>query len=365
MIIIFYIIILVYSITIGVLVYGFSRINNFQPTLFSPQTKFTIIVPFRDESKNLPFLLDSFSKLNYPIQLFEVILIDDDSAETFMLPDLKFTISILKNNRISNSPKKDAITTAIQEVNTQWIITTDADCVVNENWLAILDNYIQNQEVSMIVGAVSYTCNSTFLHQFQQFDFTSMQGATIGSFGLGKGFVCNGANFAYEKSFFQELKGFKGNDQIASGDDVFLLQKAMSKSPEKVHYLKSKNNIVITKPLNNWKSLLHQRIRWVSKTISFQSFFGIFLGFVVFITNLAWLFAIGSSLLEIFSFQKIIPFFVLKFFLEMVLIQRTNQFLNEVKLQYMILNSLFYPFFSTVVALYSLLGNYEWKGRKF
>jgi hypothetical protein len=53
----------------------------------------------------------------------------------------------------------------------------------------------------------------------------SLQGATIGSFGIGKGFMCNGANLAYKKSLFQELNGFQGNDTIASGDDVFLLQK--------------------------------------------------------------------------------------------------------------------------------------------
>jgi hypothetical protein len=40
-----------------------------------------------------------------------------------------------------------------------------------------------------------------------------------------KGFMCNGANLAYKKSLFQELNGFQGNDTIASGDDVFLLQK--------------------------------------------------------------------------------------------------------------------------------------------
>jgi hypothetical protein len=31
----------------------------------------------------------------------------------------------------------------------------------------------------------------------------------------------------------------------------------------------------------------------------------------------------------------------------------------------LVLSSLLYPFFSTSVALYSLFGKYEWKGRKF
>jgi hypothetical protein len=71
------------------------------------------------------------------------------------------------------------------------------------------------------------------LDHFQQLDLTSLQGATIGSFGLNKAFMCNGANFAYTKSLFEKLNGFDGNNKIASGDDVFLLQKAVEKFPEK------------------------------------------------------------------------------------------------------------------------------------
>jgi hypothetical protein len=62
---------------------------------------------------------------------------------------------------------------------------------------------------------------------------TALQGATIGSFGLGLGFMCNGANFAYKKSLFESLGGFAGNKNIASGDDVFLLQKAVTEFPQK------------------------------------------------------------------------------------------------------------------------------------
>jgi hypothetical protein len=54
---------------------------------------------------------------------------------------------------------------------------------------------------------------------------------------------------------------------------MFSLQKAIAKYPEKVHYLKSKNTIVTTQPLNDWKSLFYQRVRWASKTSSYQSNF--------------------------------------------------------------------------------------------
>ncbi|WP_394335941.1 glycosyltransferase family 2 protein [Flavobacterium psychrolimnae] len=365
MTIVLYIIIFMYCLAIIVLIYGFTKVNTIEYTGLTPKTKFSIIVPFRNEAENLPILLASLSKLNYPMELFEVILVDDESKESFEVPNLKFKVSVINNIRVSNSPKKDAIVTAMQMVTTDWIITTDADCVVNANWLLTLDNYIQLHDVAMIAGAVTYDCGNSFLHHFQQLDLTSLQGATIGSFGIKKGFMCNGANFAYTKSFFQELNGFEGNAGIVSGDDVFLLQNAIAKSPEEVHYLKSENNIVITKPMNDWRSLFYQRVRWASKTSSYQSSFGKGLGLLVFAGNLSWLLILGSWILDLTSFQNVFLVFTLKFSVDTVLIYKTNQFLTKTKVQYLILSSLFYPFFSTSVALYSLFGKYEWKGRSF
>ena len=364
-IIVFYIIILIYCLAIIALIYGFTKVNTIGNTELTPKTKFSIIVPFRNEAENLPFLLESLSKLNYPMELFEVILVDDESEDSFKVPSLKFKVSVINNIRISNSPKKDAIATAMEIVNTDWIITTDADCTVNANWLLTIDNYIQLHDVAMIAGAVTYDCGNSFLHYFQQLDLASLQGATIGSFGINKGFMCNGANFAYTRSFFQELNGFKGNDGIASGDDVFLLQKAIAKSSEKVRYLKSPNNIVLTKPLNDWKSLFYQRVRWASKTSSYQSTFGKGLGLLVFAGNLVWMLGVGCWVLSLISFQSIVLLVLLKFVVDTVLISKANQFLTKTKIQYLILSSVFYPFFSASVALYSLFGKYEWKSRRF
>jgi glycosyltransferase involved in cell wall biosynthesis len=347
------------------LIYGFTKVNSFDYLGLKPITKFSIVVPFRNEAENLPNLLNSLSKLNYPNDLFEVILVDDASDLRFKINDLRYKISLIDNIRISNSPKKDAITTAIQIVKNDWIITTDADCVVNKNWLLALDNYIQLHKVLMISGAVTYDCKNSFLHHFQQLDLASLQGATIGSFGLKNGFMCNGANFAYTKSFFQELNGFEGNDTIASGDDVFLLQKAIARFPEKVHYLKSENNIVITRPLNDWKSLFYQRVRWASKTGSYQSGFGKGLGILVFGGNLVWVLGVGYWVLGFIPFPNIILLSLLKFIVDTVLIFKANDFLTKKRMHYLILSSVFYPFFSVSVALYSLFGKYEWKGRRF
>lgn len=357
--------IVIYAFSILALIYGFTQITPIETTPIEPKTKFTILVPFRNEADNLPKLLDSFSKLKYPTDSFEVLLIDDASAEKLSVFSYPFSVKIINNCRKSNSPKKDAIATAMQRVKTDWVITTDADCSVNEGWLLAFDTYIQTHDVSMICGAVTYDINSSFLDSFQQLDLASLQGATIGSFGLQKGFMCNGANFAYTKAFFEELKGFEGNDTIASGDDVFLLQKAIAKNPEVVHYLKSKNTIVTTKPTANWKALFHQRVRWASKTSSYQSVFGKVLGLLVLFGNLSWIVSLGSWTFGFLSNIHFFLLYVLKFTVDTVLIVQTLRFLTKEKIRYVLLSSLWYPFFSVAVAFYSLFGKYEWKGRRF
>ena len=365
MTIILTVILVIYISSIGLLTYGFLRIKKYQKKDLKPQTSFTIIVPFRNEEENLPHLLNSFSNLNYPTDLFEVILVDDSSKEKFQVSGFKFQVSLIDNIRVSNSPKKDAISTAMQHVKTNWVITTDADCIVPQNWLLIFDNYIQENQVSMLAGAVSYECENSFLHHFQQLDLTSLQGATIGSFGLNKAFMCNGANFAYTKSLFEKLNGFEGNNKIASGDDVFLLQKAVEEFPKEVHYLKAKDAVVITKPTETWKALFYQRVRWAAKTSSYKSTFGKFLGLIVFLGNLSFVIGFFFLLFGIWSYPIFVLFAFFKFGIDFVLLYITNQFLTRTRIKSLFLSSLLYPFFSSAVALYSLFGSYEWKGRSF
>ena len=355
---------LIYILFIGQLIYGFNRMKRFSKKEFTPKTSFTIVVPFRNEKENLPNLLHSISLLNYPKELVEVILVDDDSDDEFRIQNLEFRIQMIKNVRKSNSPKKDAIETAIQIAKHDWIITTDADCLVQKDWLTIYDQYIQKNEVEMVASGVCYIPKKGFLSAFQNLDFLSLQGATIGSFGINQPFMCNGANFAYSKSFFKELNGFQGNETIASGDDVFLLQKAVSVAPKKVGFLLAKESIVATNPVATWSDLFQQRVRWASKSTGYSSVYGKLLALVVFGGNLAWIVSFLLWLVGLLDQNIFMLFVALKFLIDFILIYKTANFF-ESKLQYVLASSLLYPFFSVSVAVYSLFGKYSWKGRNF
>jgi cellulose synthase/poly-beta-1,6-N-acetylglucosamine synthase-like glycosyltransferase len=193
----------------------------------------------------------------------------------------------------------------------------------------------------------------------------SLQGATIGSFGMELGFMCNGANFCYTKTLFEELHGFKGNNKMASGDDVFLLQKAMQHQAEKVHFLKSKDTIVHTKPTNSWAELFSQRVRWASKAVAYKSVFGKDLAVIVFASNLTIVLASCFLPLGLVSWVILAILFTLKFITDFILLYKTNRFLRKKRMGYLLLSSVLYPFFCVGVAVFSWFGKYEWKGRTF
>ena len=99
------IVMLIYAVTILHLVYGFNKIKTSQETVFSaPETFFAIVVPFRNESQHLPHLLESFKNLNYPADLFEIILIDDFSEDNssrliydWRMSNGTFQVTLLEN----------------------------------------------------------------------------------------------------------------------------------------------------------------------------------------------------------------------------------------------------------------------------
>ncbi len=362
--ILFALILFLYAALITQLAFGISKISK-QNTiqLSEPKTTFSIIVPFRNEAENLPFLLESIKKLNYPTELFEVILVDDESEEKYDLRSTIYDLKIIPNIRKSNSPKKDAIETAIQIAKYNWVVTTDADCEVPENWLEFFNSKIQETKAKMCVGSVGYKTESGFLHNFQNNDFLSLQGVTAGSFEIGKPFMCNGANFAYEKDFFKTLNGFEGNNNLASGDDVFLLQKALKLVPNKIAYL-GNLNVVFTKSCASWKALIHQRVRWASKTTAYNNWYPKILGIIVFLTNLSGLLLLVAPFYKTGILQLTIYFWVLKFGMDFMFLKFSSAYFR-LPFKNFLSSFLLYPFFTILVVGKALFGKFEWKERKF
>lgn len=375
MLITFVIITILYLFLIGFFVLGFDKVKQFRLQDITPKTTFTVIIPFRNEAENLPELLDSLLNLNYPKHLFEVVLVNDDSQDDSVKTiknqlshsqTTQYNIKIIDNQRKTNSPKKDAITSAIKQAKHQWIITTDADCIVPIYWLDSFDNFIQSHTVKMIAGPVCYNQNKGLLNYFETLDFLSLIGATIGGFGINKPFLCNGANLAYQKQFFKQLNGFEGNTNIASGDDIFLMEKALKTDNQSILYLKNNQAIVTTKPQSNLKNLISQRVRWASKTSNYKNNFAKIVGLLVLLMNASLVIGLLLVALGLFALKPFAYLFFIKVAIDFILIYKACQLFNkEELLKHYLWSCFIYPFFSVYIAFISMFTTYKWKNRTF
>ena len=367
---------LFYAGLILFLLFGFSKVED-QPEIISqPSIRFSIVIPYRNEAENLPVLFDSLLNLKYPKELFEIILVNDaseDASEEVCIefrnvnPDLD--INILNSHGISGSPKKDAIHSAIKASKYEYILTTDADCKVPEKWLLQFGFYIEGTKARMVAGPVGIDSvekgKTDFLKIFQEIDFLSLQGATIGGFGVDIPFLCNGANLCYEKESFRQVGGFFGNDTIASGDDIFLLEK-FQKAGLKIKFLRNPGAIVTTAPQPGLSILISQRIRWAAKTSAYKNSFSKAVGIIVFLMNLLLFLGFIAVVSGVFPQKAFLMFFLVKFNVDFLLIYKTSIFFRREKLmKNYFWCSFLYPVFSSYVGLLSLFRGYSWKGRKF
>ncbi|WP_452224972.1 glycosyltransferase family 2 protein [Lacinutrix chionoecetis] len=363
---------LLYLLLIGALIFGFDKVPGFKIEDIPPKTKCSVIIPFRNEAEHLPALLKSVVNLNYPKTHFEIIFVDDDSKDASVDIILKAfetsqtNFKVIKNKRTTNSPKKDAITSAIKIAKNDWIVTTDADCVLPKFWLDSIDCFIQKNDCKMIVAPVCYFEADSVLKRFQLLDFLSLIGATIGGFGIAKPFLCNGANFAYEKSLFTALDGFSGNDKVASGDDIFMLEKAIKQDKNAVKFLKTETAIVRTKPQPNLKSLIAQRKRWAAKTSQYHSVFGKTVGIIVLLMNAGLVSGLILVLAGLFNLKPLLYIFAIKSLIDFLLLFKTARFFNQENyLSNFMFSCLLYPFFSVYIAFIAMFSSYKWKGRTF
>lgn len=345
---------------------AWKAIPIFQRTQKTPRIKFSVIVPARNEEKNIGSILNDLRNQNYPSSLYEIIVVDDHSNDNTAdivkaFPNIKL---VQLSNLDINSYKKKAIEAGIMVATNEWIITTDADCRVTAEWLTTLSSFIDEKKPTLVAGPVYMHCDFSTLQRFQAIDFLILQGITGAAIHKNMHSMGNGANLAYRKDVFEKVNGFSGIDHIASGDDMLLLYKIWKLYPEKIAYLKSPECIVTTETEKTVKSFFQQRIRWASKAKKYQDkrIFPILL--MVWLFNFSFFFLLFAGFWNVIYWLLMLGMFILKIIVELPFIFSVTKFFGKESLvKSFILIQPLHIVYTVFSGLLGQFGKYEWKGR--
>ncbi|MCD6366994.1 MAG: glycosyltransferase [Bacteroidales bacterium] len=365
-IILFLFLIFLYSALVIYFVVGLTKLKIKSVSPPSELPFLSVVVACRNEAKNLPPLAETLKNQNYPHEKLEVILVNDHSTDD--------TIAVLKKINFSDnrfrplhlvgneSGKKAAIRMGIEHALGEIIATTDADCLVPENWLSgIAGQFIENS-LKLLIGGVKMN-GTNFFEKLQALEFSSLIGSGAGAAMMGSPFLANGANLAFRKKIFLEMDL---KPAYASGDDIFLLQQIKAKYGTKsINFLSEANTVVTTIPQKSFGTFFDQRIRWLSKSSGYSDRQIIVVGLLVFFANISVL----AGGLGLFFYYLFLPYFLigfgLKFLIDFILLFFSVRFLNQKNLLFFSFPlAIFYPVYLFLVSLWTLFKKPEWKGRK-
>ena len=235
----------------------------------------SVIIPFRNESENILANLKSIEEQEYPKNKFEILYVNDSSEDNSVEHILKNRT--LENIKVINVPKdfstnahkKRAVRYGIENSTGEIIVTTDADCIYEKEWLKTLLNNFDNQ-TGFISGPVEFIENEKLFSKIQKLEFAGLVLTGAGLIGAKHPTICNAANIAYRKNVFELVNGFNDNMNFSSGDDEFLMQKIAKDTAYKVKFSLEENSIVKTNANKTVRDFYHQRKRWASKGLFYS-----------------------------------------------------------------------------------------------
>jgi cellulose synthase/poly-beta-1,6-N-acetylglucosamine synthase-like glycosyltransferase len=317
----------------------------------------TVVVPFRNESKNLVRFLNCIRSQKYqPVQW---IFVNDHSSDDFqglfaeMTP---FPVRLL-HLPYEQRGKKAAIRFGLDHVVTDYCLTMDADVVFGSDYMK---HMLAVPAADLVILPVEMT-STRWWHPFFTLEYLFTVLLNRGVAGWTRPVNASGANLLFRTDVFEEVDDYEDHEHIASGDDMYTLR-AFREAGRSIAIVEAETMSVRTETPSTIGQTMDQRVRWLGKTSHVGDTLNSFLGF--------W--AVGLHLyfflLVILTWFAPAPWltlllFVLKAAFDFALVRMVRTKWDREAITGLILFELLYPIYLFALLGSSLFSQPEWKGR--
>jgi glycosyltransferase involved in cell wall biosynthesis len=348
--------------------HDWDRYQPFKPGLVDEFTGISVIVPFRDEEANLTQLLDNLALQRYPLGMYEVILVDDHSTDASVDIAERFCRQYVNFHLFCNSPgecgKKTAVERGISAAGFDLIVTTDADCSMEESWLLTINAFYSRENPRLIIGLTDVAPSKGFLGKFQELEFLGLVAAGAGAAAGNSPVYCNAANLAYSKQLIQSYPD-PLQHSLVSGDDTLFMLRVKRDHPGDIRLLKSDKAVVVTQGAGSWRQFLSQRRRWMSKSPYYKDVQIGIIAWLVLLNSACMITALGLAITG-FNYWLFPVMYAGKTLADIRLVGGLMKFFKkQVPYLHFPVFELLYPFYIIGVVVTGFAGDYTWKNRKY
>ncbi|MBM4174958.1 MAG: glycosyltransferase [Ignavibacteria bacterium] len=323
----------------------------------------SVIVSAKNEEKNISGLIRSLVSQTYPLEKYEIIIVDDYSTDSTRELILKASNELLnlryidnRNNPSMDKGKKSALTYGISQSNGEIILLTDADCRPGKDWITSVTSQFDS-EISAVIGFSPFAVKKGFFNTFIRYENIKSSFLMSVFYFIGLPYLSFGRNFAYRRSVFEMIRGFTSINHSLSGDDDLFLQR-LRKSGKNIQLTSAKDSIVFSEPADSIKKYFRQKTRHLSASKYYPMKLKFLLG-AYYIGNLFLTITFLVSIL--FSRIDLALLSLPKFLLDVVSISYTSRKISSsLSPLQIIFGELAYTLFYPIVGVLSRRKNIRW-----
>lgn len=355
-----------YAVMLALFALKLMSANNTKDASVLLENEYTILIAARNEEANIEKCIEAL--LSQTLKPLAIIVVDDNSEDktSEILADISQKNSIVKHIicRENVVGKSKALQEALKFVETEIVLTIDADCFPTERWAESLIYKLKSKK--LITGPVIVASSNNFRKNMEYAETLFLIGFGAGAASFGLMFQASGANMAFYKTDFESFYNTNAAGKYKSGDDVYFLQYIQKKYGLKsASFASSPSSVVETGACENFSSWIKQRVRWASKAPGYFSILPFVFGGIVALINVLFLLTIIYAIINGFDLFSI-SVLCLKIFSELLLLVSCSQSWEiKTKIFYFLFLPVFYPFFllSVGISLLFFKNRVKWKGR--
>ncbi len=257
---------LLYTLQILFFAIGASKARYRSDAAYRPTV--SVIVAARNEEANLRHCLDSLSRLTYPKEKLEVLVVNDHSTDGTgsIINDFARRYSFIHSLNAVDDPsgklhgKTNAIAQGIEHTTGEIVLFTDADCVVQKGWVEETVKYYNEPSVGLVAGFTSLRARTPF-EAIQALDWFVLFSIAAGTNRLRFPVTAVGNNLSVRREAYDAVGGYRTIPFSVTED--YALFHAITRTKRYVaRFPIDARTLVFSLPCESWKHLFNQKKRW-------------------------------------------------------------------------------------------------------
>lgn len=357
---------ILYILSLLFFLIGILKISKYKKIKHNKIEGVSVIVCVRNGQTSLPFILEDLKSQNFKSNL-EFIIVDDESNDNtekiikkYVNEDPRFKYLSTYNIQSKLKHKKRALDFGIKHSKYDWMLFTDVDCRVKDNWVNGMINNINFS--NYIIGFSDVKEKSTFISRFQSIDFRMLMISACSSSFMNYPLACSGQNQLYNKSIYKAVNGFENISHLLQGDDSIFMQICKANQMSKISFSIHSDSYVTAKTHSSWIDFIKQRIRWAGDANIMWKFNKLFF-IVILSTFIANVFILSLFFLNAYYllFKLLSVKFIFEYLLYRVGSKKMNVYINHISFIFWFFIQIPYIVFTGIFSFFS--NQLAWRGR--